>query len=359
VTDVPAAEPAAVATDPATEKTATEKTATEKTAPATSEMTEAKQRRRRALTSAVRIVVLLVGLGVVVWLVWRAGPEKVLTAIKDAGLWLPVLAVMETMMNTCDLMSARSQLGVHKSRVPVRTWIQASTLAFALMILFPAGRAAGEIARATAIGRHVGLARAAVASAGFNAANLFAVAILSAVGGVFAWFGPPETHALAIALAINVALVGGIGVFVTTMLHSKKAAAFIVGRLKLGDALKAEVSSAVSESLNLPKGIAWCVLGRTVQWAQFAVFVVAIGGKAGIVSASLAQGIHLIGATAGDMIPNQAATLEGAYVGFADAIHLTADRALALPLLHRVELIALALLCLLISTVIRRADAKV
>lgn len=325
--------------------------------PATDAASGSRARRRRRLVSAARIAVLLAGIGIVAWLVARAGPQKVLAAIEHAGLWLPLLAAMEATMNTCDVMSARSQLGEHKARVPLRAWVQASTLAFALMILLPAGRAAGEVARATTIGRHVGLARAAVASVGFNAANLIAVAILSAVGAVLAWLGPPETRALAIALAINVAVVGGIGVFLSIVLHSRGAARFIVRRLKLGPALQSEVRDAVSQSLNLPKGVAWCVLGRTVQWAQFGVFVAAIGGTVSVVSASLAQGIHLIGASVGDLIPNQAATLEGAYAAFAEAVHLSADRALALPLLHRVELITLALLCLVVSTIMRRAAA--
>ena len=319
---------------------------------------ETKDRRRRTLASIGRIALLIIGLVVVAWLVWAAGPAKVGAAIKEAGLWLPLLAVMEIGMNTCDVMSARSQLGVHKSLVPLRTWIQASTLAFALMILFPAGRAAGEVARAAAVGRHVGLARAAVASVAFNAGNLFAVAILSLVGAAFAGLGPPETHALAIALLINAAIVAGIGIFVSGMLRSKGAALFIVRRLKLGDALQSEVKSAVSESLSLWKSVAWCTAGRTVQWAQFGVFVAAIGGKVTISSASLAQGIHLIGASAGDMIPNQAATLEGAYAAFAGAMHLTMDRALALPLVHRVELIALGVLCLVTSTMMKRASAQ-
>jgi hypothetical protein len=38
-------------------------------------------------------------------------------------------------------------------------------------------------------------------------------------------------------------------------------------------------------------------------------------------------------------------------------MHLTMDRALALPLVHRVELIALGVLCLVVSTVMKRADA--
>lgn len=323
----------------------------------TGSASEPKGRRKRTLAQAGRIALLVLGAGVVAWLVWRAGPSKVLDAIKGAGLWFPVLALGEASMVTCDVMSARSQLGAYKARVPARTWVQSTTLAFALMILFPAGRAAGEVARATALGRHVGLARAAVASVAMNAANLFAVATLSAVAAVFSWFGPPEAHPLAIALALNALAVAGAGGFVTFMLHSKGAAAFIVRRAKLGDALQAEIKSALEESLDLRKGYAWCLLGRTAQWAQFGAFVAAIGGKVTVSSASLAQGIHLIGASFGDLMPNQAATLEGAYAAFADAIQLTADRALALPLVHRVVLISGALLCLVVTTVMKRAAA--
>jgi hypothetical protein len=298
---------------------------------------------------------LIAGLGVIAWLVWRADPYKVLLALEHAGWWLPLLALLEIIIQALDVMGARSQLGAHASKVPLSAWVRSSTLAFALGILLPAGGAAGEIARAAILGRHTGIARAAVASAGFNGAKLFSIAILSFVAAIFAALGPEQTHLLAIALVINGVVVGTIGTVISIVLRSRGAAKLVVRRLKLSSALHGEVREAIADALHLPRAVAWCTVARLFQWLQYGVFVAAIGGTVGVSSASLAQGIHLIGASAGDFIPGQAAAFEAAYAAFASAIQLSPDRAVALPLLHRMEMLGLALACLVTATVLRRS----
>jgi len=159
---------------------------------------------------------------------------------------------------------------------------------------------------------------------------------------------------LCLALGANVVIVGAIATSVTLMLYSKRAADFISKRFKLSEAARGDLSDATEKSLTVRKGAVWCTAGRLVQLVQYGICVVAIGGTSGVVQASLAHGTQLIGASIGDVIPGQVGAVETAYTTFADAIHLTPERVLALPLLIRVTQLSLAVTCLIVATAMGR-----
>jgi uncharacterized membrane protein YbhN (UPF0104 family) len=310
---------------------------------------------KQTLGTIGRVLLLVAGICVVVLLVHRAGPEKVGAVLKDAWVFLPLIMLGEIGVLGCDVMSVRRQLGDHRFGVPLRSWIWSSTYAYALQILFPAGRAAGEVARISVLSRHVGVARCAVASVGFQASNLYAVATLSAFDAIVSYlFAGDRAHGLSLGAGLNVLLVGGIATFVTRILRSKRAAELVAKRFKLSDAWKGDLADATKNSLTIKRGAAWCTTGRFIQLAQYGVCVLAIGGTTGIVQATLAHGIQMVGASLGDVIPGQIGAVEGAYTAFAGAIHLPAERVLALPLLIRITQISLATACLVIATLMGR-----
>ena len=73
------------------------------------------------------------------------------------------------------------------------------------------------------------------------------------------------------------------------------------------------------------RAAAVCSLSRSAQVVQYGVILAAVGGILTVRNAFIAHGIHLVGATLGDMLPNQLGVVDGAYrafaaeVGFADA----------------------------------------
>lgn len=298
-----------------------------------------------------RVVLLVVGICVVTWLVKRAGPEKVAAILRDAWVFFPLLVGCEIGMIACDVSCVRWQLGKERTKVPLRSWIWSSTFAYALQILFPAGRAAGEVARASVLGRHVGFPRAAAASVGYQASNLYAVSLLSGIAACISFFfAGPTAGSLPKFEALNFVVVGGIGTFVAYVLRSKRAAEFIAKKFKLSLAHQDELRDATEESIDIRRGALFCTAGRCIQWFQYGLCVLAIGGKFGVIQASIAHGIQLVGATLGDVIPNQLGAVEGAYTAFADVMQLTPERVLALPLLIRITQISLATTCLVIAT---------
>jgi hypothetical protein len=306
-----------------------------------------------------RALLLVLGVVVVTLLIRNAGPAKVAAILSEAWIFFPLLALCEMGMVACDVSCVRWQLGERRKDVPLRSWIWSSTYAYALQILFPAGRAAGEVARASVLGRHVGFARAAAASVGYQASNLYAVATLSLVATAVSFFiAGPIAGNLPKFEAINVVIVASIGTFIATVLRSKRATEFVAKRFKLSEAHQDELRDAVEHSIDVKRGAFFCVTGRGIQWFQYALCVFAIGGRFGLVPGSIAHGIQLVGATMGDVIPNQLGAVEGAYTAFAGALALTPDRVLALPLLIRITQISLAATCLVVATLFSKKSAQ-
>ena len=84
----------------------------------------------------------------------------------------------------------------------------------------------------------------------------------------------------------------------------------------------------------------------------------AVGGALTISSGFVTQGIHLVGAALGDMVPNQVGFNEGAYRVFAEALGLGHDpaRAVSIALVARLAQFILAGLCFGISAAWKRSD---
>jgi hypothetical protein len=94
----------------------------------------------------------------------------------------------------------------------------------------------------------------------------------------------------------------------------------------------------------LAKALAVNFVGRISQTIQYGLALVAVGGAFSVGGALLAQGVHLVGAFAGDFIPNQVGVVEGTYRVFAGALGFGEDpaRAVSIALLARLSQIVLA-----------------
>src|SRR5262249_23072944 len=57
--------------------------------------------------------------------------------------------------------------------------------------------------------------------------------------------------------------------------------------------------------------IAWELVGRCVEVVQKAVLIVCVGGTLGAMPALCVEGIHLVGAAVGDLVPAQLRVQEG------------------------------------------------
>ncbi|HEY8091804.1 MAG TPA: hypothetical protein VIF09_28275 [Polyangiaceae bacterium] len=318
--------------------------------------------RRAKLRLAGRILAGLAGLTLVAYLVRDAGPERVAAILWQAGRWLPLILLLELFQVSTDFLALRSILRDRWRQIPPATWVRSSAIAYAMMTLLPAGRAAGEVTRATLFASTIGAPRAATTSTLLQAAYLAANGMLSivgcvAVGSRFGWQTP-----LALLLAGNVLFQAMIASGLLAILRDAR-----LGRW-LDRTRRRIVRGAVEsppldpeERRQIPVGAAFiCSMGRAAQVAQYGIILHAVGGVLTLRNAFVAHGIHLVGATLGDLMPNQLGVTDGAYRTFAADLGFAAEpaRALSIAFVVRIAQLTLAGTCVLFASLTKHAGSR-
>jgi hypothetical protein len=312
------------------------------------------------LAKSGRIVLFVLGLGLAAWLIRGVGIDRIGAVLSDAKGFVPVILLLEMVLVCTDVLALRALLGPSAQRITTAVWIRSSAIAYASAVLLPAGRAVGEAMRVTALAPEIGAPRATGAASRLQITVLYANAAISiAILAEIATKGE-ATGPLAIAIIINAALCALLATLLLALVRSKRFAAWL-GRRFRGFV---EAHSSPNE-LPAPQGaparaFGFAFLGRLIQAVQYGVAVRAVGGATTVHLALSAQGIHLVGALAGDLVPNQIGVTEGAYRAFAHALDFDAEpaRALGIALLTRIAQIGLAVLCLGIATLVAKKKER-
>jgi hypothetical protein len=307
-----------------------------------------------------RAVLFVAGLGLAGWLVWSAGLSRVAEALRDGGHVLPLVVLLEVGIVVTDLLALRALLGGGSRAIGRRTWLRSAALAYAAAVALPAGRAAGEAVRTGALSSAVGLGRAAVACSRLQACALLGNAVAS-TACASSLVGVPGGRDLSLALFGNGLLCAVIGGALVVTLHNERFARWVKARLprfapRHGD----DGVPAPALRARTVRATLLCVAGRVVQCVQYGVLVRAMGGRGVVGSALAAQGIHLVGATVGDLVPNQMGATEGAYRVFADVLGLgdAPARALSIALVMRLAQVSLAAIGFALAMAMRQPPAE-
>ena len=303
-----------------------------------------------------RVLIPLAGIALVVALVRDAGPSHVASVLRQAGPWVPLIFLMETGQIVADYTTLRSILGPSWRAIPLWTRVRACAVAYAMMILLPAGRAAGEVARGALFAKYIGAARSAAASAKLQAVYILANGVISVVdflvvGAVLGW-----GSALALLLAANTVLMLAMAAALWAILWDGRVGRWLDGLRRRFQAGGAEGHDEHASDRARPwRGVAICSTVRLVQVAQYGFIVCAVGGAAGIRPAFVAHGIHLVAATVGDVVPNQLGVVDGAYRAFASVVGFAGApaRALSIAFVERIAQLTLALVCLVTASVLQ------
>jgi hypothetical protein len=301
--------------------------------------------RRQVRLIVGRILLALVGLTLVAILVRGAGPERVAAILWQAGRWLPVILALEMFQIGTDFLALKTILRERWRQIPAATWVRSSALAYAMMTLLPAGRAAGEVTRATLFSKFVGTPRAATTSTCLQAAYLSANGMISLLACVVvsSRFGLEST--LALLLAGNVLFQAFIA---SSLLAILRAA-------RIGRWLDPE------ERRRIPwRAALVCSTGRLAQTVQYGVILHAVGGVLTVRNAFITHGIHLVGATLGDMLPNQMGVTDGFFRAFADQLGFSAEpaRALSIAFVVRIAQLTLGATCVIVASLMRPAASR-
>lgn len=292
----------------------------------------------------------MVGVGLLAYSIHRTGASTVWAVARTALPFLPAIAFFNAVFYLTEGLGQKQMLGEAGTTIPFRIFIRATMAAFVAGALLPLGRAGAEVLRTTSFAPYVGLARASAASTTFQAPALFGNASLALVCSLTASLTLGFSHPLSWVLFLHGTLSVGAGL----------ALAAVATNLGLGRRLTQlfprleTIAGGFDEAAAQPVGrylraTGLCMAARISELAQYTLILIALGLEPNVPRVLLTNGIHIIGATAGEAIPNQLGTVESAYLYFASAIGLEGKQAqaISIALLVRIAQYLIAALSLI------------
>lgn len=305
-----------------------------------------------------RLLLATLGLALVAYLVHGAGPDRVARVLIQAGPWLPAIFALEIAQLLSDVVALHTLLPDERKAIPWVAWLRSSAVAYGMMILLPAGRAAGEVARATLIAKHVDAPRVAIASTQLQAGYLIAIATASVTACIGVASGAGLRTVLVALLAANAAIIAIAAVALIGALSDARVWRWLERlrrRLTRDHAPQHSGDAAAREPLGW-RTIAVCCSGRAAQLAQYGIILSAIGGAKTVRGALTAHGIHLVGASLGDLLPNQLGVVDGTYRAFAPVLGFAGapERALSIAFIAHAVQLTLAAACVVVASTVGR-----
>jgi uncharacterized membrane protein YbhN (UPF0104 family) len=290
---------------------------------------------RRSEFPAFRITLGALGLFVLVALVRHVGAGPIAETLRGAVRWLPLLCLLELVRIACETAASYLAFGALAARIPLATLLRAHVLGHSLGTIAPAPTVVSEAIKATLVTPYVGVG--AATSVGFinQAATLISVGLFSipcgaavlAMGGASLWFWACLLHAtVLVSSGIGlqaVARADGPGRWLVWKFPSLavRAAAFR-GHARAGGLFAMGPTSAM-------------LLGRGFQALQFAIAARAVGIATDPLSAMAAQGVNLLAAAVGVLVPGGLGTTDGAFTLAAGMLKTSEAKAMSLALLVR------------------------
>lgn len=303
-----------------------------------------------------RWILLVFGVSAVVGLVVHVGPDKLWATLAEAAPWLPIIFALEAGWIAVDGCALLSFYGDHRRKIPTLVWVRVLLVHYMTMALLPVGRTGAEITRAAMLTPYLGSQRAAAGAAQQQSSVLFANALicipcLIAITGVIGFAAP-----LSLLLAANCIATGFAGVGLYLVTRNMPIGGFLGRRFRKMAKWGPELDQVLRESPRVPwKPLLICLTGRAMQTVQYGFILLAVGGGLSVTGALISEGIHLVGAGLGDIVPNQVGVTESAYRIFADALDLggAPEKALAIALVARLANFTVAGSCILVLQVWR------
>jgi hypothetical protein len=280
-----------------------------------------------------RIVLALVGLGLIALVIHRTGPTTLWAAITRASIYFPVVIVLELAIVACELRSLRILYGMAAERIPRGQLFRAGLVGYAVAGLMPIGRAVGEAAKARLLSPYVGGPAATAAAIRFEGVLLTAnasVSVLSAIAALLL----EHSRVLVGAIAINAAVTGTLGLTLLYGGRNSRIGSWIGRRFPTTGTFGSQVDARIrARSPGSPAAIGWALGGRAIQAMQLGVLLLVLGGGTTLTRSLAAEGVNLIAGAAGDFIPSQVGAIEASFAGFAPVLSLSPGDAVAIPLL--------------------------
>jgi len=232
----------------------------------------------------------------------------------------------------CETFALWRLYGDDRGRLSAGEMIRAGLVGYVPMVLLPAGRAVAEAVRAGLLARRTSGPLAAAVAVQMQLALLLAVSGVSFACAVSMLLlaGPGW---LALAMAANGAITGALAAAMLAAGRRSRIGGWLAkhwGRFRGGP----EFDLALRGRPPLPvAAIAAAFAGRLLQVGQLGVLFFGIAGHVDPLRAFAVEGVHLVGATLGDLIPAQLGASDATFSFSAGALGLPAGGALTIALL--------------------------
>lgn len=296
-----------------------------------------------------RYLLAVLGLFAIGILVRELGVDAVLETLVQAGVWLPLILLLDIGWMAVESGAALNLYGPKAKAVRLQDWLRAVFVHYATFVVVPVGRASAEVARAGVLSPRVGKTRAAAGAAVMQSLTLTANSMVSAV--CFIALMTTSKHQAASALmSVNMLATGTLGVGLYLVLRHVKVGGFLGRRFSKMSQWGPEIDEHVREGRRRHStALMICVGARLVQALQYGVILYAVSGSFSASGALISEGIQLGARTMGDAIPNQVGVTEGAFALCAGAVGLEdfPEKAVAIALLGRISNLSMVGFCAL------------
>ncbi len=299
----------------------------------------------------------LLALGV---LVHELGPDAIITTLVQAGVWLPLILLLDLGWMAVESGAVLVLYGSKARRIRTLDWFRALFVHYATFVVVPVGRASAEIARAGVLAPQVGKTRAAAGAAVMQSLTLTTNSVVSMVCFAFLMWTTRDQAASAL-MSINILVTGTLGVALYLVLRHVKLGGALGRRFSKLSKWGPEIDEHVRESRGRhAAAFGICVASRLVQALQYTVILHAVSGEFSAAMGLVAEGIQLGARSMGDAIPNQVGVTEGAFALCATAVGLEGmpEKAVAIALLGRVSNLSVAALCALALQFFGKSEAE-
>lgn len=284
------------------------------------------------------------GLGAAFVVVQSVGTGALAHGLKRCLPLIPVLFVLEAVRISLEMVATTTLVGQASARISQWWLLRTHLVAYSLSMSLPAGRAAAEAYKASALCRPLGGAVATSLAATSQGLALMASSVIGLVLLPFVYAGTGPSY-LTLGLALNSVLCGAVAIGLHLLSRHPALLAGVV-RIVPASGLTVEKYREASARLGpFPmRPLLIHVLNRSVQIAQVSILVISLGQASGILDGLAGYAVLLVGATAGDFVPLQMGATDGAWVLSARLVHLQASDAAAVAMsLHLVHVVWVSL----------------
>jgi hypothetical protein len=285
----------------------------------------------------VRVVLALLGVGLAIAVPAQLGFAEVVAAVRPAMSVLPFCVFCELLRVFCEACATRLALGR-----PVR-WgpmTLAHLGAYAAITVLPAPRPAAEAVKTTVLGDHVGVPEAASAGATIQAAVFFSVATMCGLAAIMT-----RGTSVSWVLAGNAAMLVVLGIALRAMMRSKKVVRFLQKRWPKREKTITRLHAVARMGHILATGPTLCLIASLFIRVLEQYFITRSMGGAPTFSGAVAlEGVRLLGASFGVLVPGQMGVREAVFAFSADSLGTTAQHATAVALFTHVVELSLAMI---------------